>query len=536
MAFGKTKTVPQENAQKAVIYARYSSDKQTENSIDAQLRAAHTYCEQKGLSVIGEYIDRAISGTTDNRPEFQRMISDAKKGEFAFVVVYRFDRFARNRYDSAIYKKQLEGSGVRVLSTEESVGTGDEGIILESIYDAMAEAYSRRLSKVVSRGMRETAMKGLSTGGAIPLGYKIEGKKLVIDENEAAIVRSIFDEYVNGCGKKKIADELNRKGYRTKRGSLYSISSLSLVLSNTAYIGKNNYTDIERACPVIVDADVFQKAQAIISKNKRSRGKAPAKVDYALAGKLFCGNCGALMIGDCGTSKTKERYYYYSCGTKKRSGPCKKKSEKKDYIEWYVCEQTVHHVLNDKRIDMIADQVIDIMEKENGDNELKRLEKELAKIEKEFDRLTDSLLSATSPTIIKKINDKAEQLEGQKQATENEISSLKLRKEAQLTKKEIVAYLSSFKNGDLMDASYRRTIIKTLVNCVYLFDDKLLVYYNFSGIGPITFSDALDDISAVENDQNVREDNNMVHQRKIISNTCAFVFRKGVFGMIKSRG
>ena len=140
MSFAKIRPVPESCAMNAVIYARYSSEKQTENSIDFQLRAGHTYCEAKGFKVVGEYIDRAISGTRDNRPEFQRMITDAKKQCFAFIIVYRFDRFSRNRYDSAIYKKQLETCGVRVLSTEESIGNGDESIILESIYEAMAES------------------------------------------------------------------------------------------------------------------------------------------------------------------------------------------------------------------------------------------------------------------------------------------------------------------------------------------------------------------------------------------------------------
>ena len=133
MAFTRTNPVPAENAMNAVIYARYSSTQQTENSIDGQLRECNRFAEFHGYTVIGTYIDRAKSGTSvEERTDFLRMIEDAKKQQFAYVIVYRFDRFARNRYDSVIYKKQLANYGVRVISTAETVGDGDEAIILEN--------------------------------------------------------------------------------------------------------------------------------------------------------------------------------------------------------------------------------------------------------------------------------------------------------------------------------------------------------------------------------------------------------------------
>ena len=232
MSLSKPVTVPEENQRNAVLYARFSSERQTENSIDFQLRADRAYCEQKGFRVVGEYIDRAISGTTDNRPEFQRMIADAKKQQFAFVIVYRFDRFARNRYDSAIYKKTLERSGVRVLSTEESVGTGDEGIILESIYEAMAESYSRKLSRIVTEGMKQKAIAGLSTGGALPFAYKIVDHRLAIDEDKAPYVRRAFEMYADGKTKSEIAKELNACGCRTQFGNHLEIKFISRMLAN----------------------------------------------------------------------------------------------------------------------------------------------------------------------------------------------------------------------------------------------------------------------------------------------------------------
>ena len=209
MAFQKIKSVPPENALNAVIYARYSSTQQTENSIDGQLRECNRFADLHGYRIIGTYIDRAKSGTSvEERTDFLRMIEDAKKQQFAYIIVYRFDRFARNRYDSVIYKKQLSAVGVRVISTAETVGDGDEAIILESIYEAMDEAYSRRLSTITKRGLKETARKNLWTS-IPPFGYQLIDRHPEILPEEADGVKMIFEKYLEGATKKEIADELN---------------------------------------------------------------------------------------------------------------------------------------------------------------------------------------------------------------------------------------------------------------------------------------------------------------------------------------
>ena len=163
-----------QQALNAVIYARYSSHNQTEQSIEGQLRDCYAFAEREGLQVIGEYIDRAITGRTDERPDFQRMIADARKQEFQRVIVWKFDRFSRDRYDSAIYKHKLKQCGVRVLSAMENVGEGDVSIILEALLEASAEQYSLDLSKKVLRGQRESRLKGTFLGGLTPIGYKLE--------------------------------------------------------------------------------------------------------------------------------------------------------------------------------------------------------------------------------------------------------------------------------------------------------------------------------------------------------------------------
>ena len=498
MAFAKIKPVASENAQNAVIYARYSSDKQTENSIDAQLRAAHTYCEAKGLRVVGEYIDRAISGTTDNRPDFQRMISDAKKRQFAFVVVYRFDRFARNRFDSAIYKKELENSGVRVLSTEESVGTGDEGIILESIYEAMAESYSRRLSKVVARGMRETAIKGLSTGGNISFGYKIEDHRLVIDEGEATAVRFIYESYADGMSKTEIANELTKRGFRTKRGNEFNIVSVTRVLENRMYIGENDYLDIKRECPVIISKELFSKVQKNIKANKRTYGKKSSEINYLLSGKVFCGNCGALMIGDSGTSANGEVYPYYTCGKRKKAKTCKKKSEKKEELEKYVCQSTVCNVLSDNNVKKIAKRITELSDEEAKSGRIPELEKQISELDKELDAATAALIKTSSQAALRRINEMIEQLESRQRTLSEELAELRIRSEQRVTESQVISYLNTFRHGNLNDEDFRRRLINALVNCVYVFDDKIVIYYNVLNEDHVTHSEMLSDLESVE--------------------------------------
>ena len=142
-----------------VIYARYSSDNQREESIEGQLRECKAFAEKNDIQILDTYIDRALSAKTDNRPEFQRMIKDSAKGKFEIVLVWKLDRFARNRYDSAHYKTLLRKNGVKVVSATENISQGAEGILLESMLEGMAEYYSAELSEKIKRGQTENALK-----------------------------------------------------------------------------------------------------------------------------------------------------------------------------------------------------------------------------------------------------------------------------------------------------------------------------------------------------------------------------------------
>ncbi len=494
----------------AVIYARYSSDKQTEQSIDGQLRYCTQYAKQQGYKIVGSYIDRAISGTSDNRPEFQQMIADSASKQFSYVIVWKLDRFARNRYDSAIYKNKLKKNGVKVLSATEGIGEGDESIILEAVLEAMAETYSRQLSQNVLRGLHESALKGNSTGGTVPLGYKldggfqsngkIKGKRLTIDENTAHIVKLIFSRYAAGVSKTEIAQELNGKGYTTNRGTPFTVNSFRTILENRKYLGTYHYGDIkvEGGCPALIDETIFNQCVERAKLNKRAPAHNKAAVEYILNGKLFCGHCGSSMVGDSGTGCQGGKYFYYSCGARKRkANSCDKRREKKDFIEWYIVEQTVNYVLSPERIDFIAGRVVEEYNKEFSNSGIKELEKRLSHLETEFSHLTDSLINAKSQRMIDAINKKAEAMELQISDTEDELAKLRVCCNARLTAPEVVTWLKSFCTGDLMDMDFRRRIIEVLINAIYLYDDKVVIYFNVRDGKQVSYIEMLDETSDI---------------------------------------
>ena len=192
-----------------VIYARFSSHSQTEQSIEGQLKICYEYAKSNGYTVVGEYIDRAQSGTTDNRLEFQRMISDSDKHTFEGVLVYQLDRFARNRYDSAINKSKLKKNGVRVISAKENIADDPSGILVEGVLESMAEYYYAELSQKIHRGMAINAEKCLSNGSNPGLGFKVDSeRRFYVDNDEAAIVREIYERYAVGETKAEIIRDL----------------------------------------------------------------------------------------------------------------------------------------------------------------------------------------------------------------------------------------------------------------------------------------------------------------------------------------
>ena len=221
-----------------VIYARYSSHSQTEKSIEGQLQTCYEYARANGHVVVAEYIDRAQSGTTDSRVEFQRMIADSDKRAFEAVLVYQLDRFARNRYDSAINKAKLKKNGVRVISAKENITEDASGILIEGVLESMAEYYSAELAQKIRRGLDINAQKFLSNGSNPGLGYLVDDeRRFYIDSATAPIVREIFEKYASGETVAAIIKQLNDRKVKTSLGKEFNKNSLHRLLHNKRYIG-----------------------------------------------------------------------------------------------------------------------------------------------------------------------------------------------------------------------------------------------------------------------------------------------------------
>ena len=271
------KTVPRQDGvyNRAVIYARYSpGPNQRDESIEGQIRECKDVAKRHGLMVIHEYIDKRMTGTNDDRPDFQRMLRDADRGLFDVVIVWKNDRFARNRYDSAIYKQRLKRNGIKILYAKEHIPDGPEGIILESVLEGMAEYYSANLAQNIRRGQRENALEGKFVGGTVPLGYKLDAeKRYVLDKEKSPLVLEIFERYVAGEAVIDICNDLNARGYLTARKRKFNRSSLHRILANEKYTGLYRFEDIETpgAVPRIISDELFQAAAVRAARNKKHR-------------------------------------------------------------------------------------------------------------------------------------------------------------------------------------------------------------------------------------------------------------------------
>lgn len=473
---------------KAVIYARYSSDNQREESIEGQIRECKSYAERNGIIILTSYIDRAFSAKTDNRPEFQKMIKDSAKGLFDAIIVWKLDRFARNRYDSAHYKAILKKNGVKVLSAMEAIAEDSTGILLESLLEGYAEFYSAELSEKVIRGRTENALKCKWNGGCLPVGLMVDSERhYILDPLTAPAVLEAFKLYANGKTVKQIANILNEKGIRSRHNKPLSIDSITNMLHNRKYIGEYKYRDIihENGIPAIVPIELFEKVQNRLAKNKKAPARYKAKEEnYLLTTKLLCGKCGAFMVGESGTSKTGRIYQYYKCVTAKTKKACKKKTVKKDWIEDLVVSETMNMIMDDSMVLYITDLVMEIQSRENTD--LPRLRKQLTETEKAIENMLNAIQQGIFNQFTKQRFDELE-------ASKNELETKILQEEIQrpLLKREQVAFwLHRFRKLDVTIPEQRQLLIDTFVNAIYLYDDRLVVTFNYKdGSKTITIDD-----------------------------------------------
>jgi len=473
---------------RCALYCRYSSDAQNESSVEGQMRECQEYAERHNMKIVSTYIDRALSAKTDDRPEFQKMIRDSAKKQYDVVLVWKLDRFARNRLDSATYRAILKRNGVSVVSAKESISDGPEGIILEAMLEGMAEYYSAELSVKVKRGHKENALKCKANGGTLLLGYRVNAEQYYeIDPLTAPIVQEIFQRYADGQIAPDIIDELvNRNVFAGTKHKFTSKSSIYNLLQNRKYIGEYRYGDmvVPGGMPAIITPELFEKVQKRLGVNKRKPATQKAPEEYILTTKLFCGKCSTMVVGTGGTSRNGTVHNYYKCGNRVHRKTCDKKTVRKAWLERHVVWLTQSNVLCDDMIDRLADAIVELQKQES--TTIPFLQKQLADVGKRIDNLLNAVEEGMANASAKQ---RLDDLEAKKADIEIAIAKEKIA-HTPLTKEQIAFWISRFKGGDIDNPDYRRSIVDIFVNSIFLYDDKLVIAFNWKdGTRTITLAE-----------------------------------------------
>lgn len=479
----KQKQLPTDNIEKlAVVYARYSSHSQGEQSIEGQLSEAHKYAASHGYTIVQEYVDRAKSGRTDNREQFQKMLRDTAKGQFSVIILWKVDRFGRNREEIALNKMKCKKNGVRVEYVAETIPNTPEGVILESVLEGFAEYYSLQLSQNIRRGLAESAEKCQCTGGNRPMGYLTgPDKKFILDPDTAPTVKLIFDMYASGSTIIEIVNHLNNLGLRNRRGKPFSKNSLYSVLTNEKYTGVYIYQDkrIEGGMPRIVDDSTFWKVQDLMKVNKRAPAHKWSKCDYILTDKLFCGKCGSPMTGESGTSKTGAKHHYYTCSKKKRFRDCDKKNVRQEVIEAAVLNATIELLQDDELMEFLIENTWQYYQSQDeSQEELNALQRQLEQVEFAIENLVKAIEAGIINDTTKR---RMKELEAQQKELVTAIADREIARGFHITREYVDFFFRQFRDMDYTDRECQKQIIATFVNSIFLYDDGTgKINYNFS--------------------------------------------------------
>ncbi len=493
---------------RAVIYARFSSENQRDESIDAQIRAIKEYADKNNIEIVKIFTDRAKSATSSNRPEFQNMIKfcEADNTGISMVIVHKLDRFSRDKYDSVMYKQKLKVKGIRVVSVLENLNDSPESLILESVIEGMAQYYSANLAREVAKGQKENALKAMHNGGDAPLGYDVAyDKTYVLNEEEAQAVKIIFDMYVKGYSYSNIIDELNDLGYKTKRGNKFGKNSLHGILSNEKYTGvyvfnktqrkgvngkRNGHKQkseeeiikVEGGMPQIIDKEVFEQAQEMMKKRKRAPGTNKATTFYLLTGLVRCGECGHMYQGNKRYDSYKNVYISYRCGCRKQKRDCDNKEIRRDELEEFVLTELEKHVLNDDAIPALSKALNKKLQDKNNSNEemLDSLRNKLTKVNKEIENILNAIMNGIVNSMLKEKLDELEQVKLNLDLKINELSIERVDGEdALITEEQIKNMFGRFKKFVLTrNLPECKKFIGDYVKEVLVYKDHIEVIFN----------------------------------------------------------
>ncbi len=462
---------------RGVIYARYSCNKQREESIEGQIRECKEFAKSNNIDVINTYIDRAMSATNDNRPEFQRMISDSYLNRFDVVLIWKSDRFSRNRKQAISYREILKENKVKLLSATEPNIDGPAGILFESMNDGYNEYYVSEMKVKMRRGEKENVLEGKTNGGASSFGYRQEKYKFYIIDDEAKVVQYMFDMYANtDITVNGLTQLLKKKGMYSRKGKPFAQATVSHILSNRKYIGEYNWGEVKNNCvPPIIENSLFDKVQKKLKDNGRSPQRFLAKEDYILTGKLRCGVCGSLMIGESGQKNNGTKIYrYYKCTKSKHGKKCSSKAISKDVIEDYVCFKTLDFLLEQVDVNRLAKEIHDYQESKTP--MIKNIECRIGEITKKMGNIVNAIESGLDPIEFKeRYND----LKSQRDELEHTLDEEKCRNPI-MSIEDLKRVITRCKNISLNSLEEKRMLIDLMVNSVIIQTDGTIdILYNY---------------------------------------------------------
>ena len=442
---------------KAVFYGRYSSVNQTEQSIEGQLHVCERYAEQHDIKIVAQYIDRATSGTSDKRQEFQRMIADSRKQGFEAVLVYKLDRFARNRYDSALYKKKLRENGVRVVSATENITDTPEGIIMEGLLESMDEYYSAELSRKCKRGLKESFDKGRFIGCIAPYGYQVTDHYLQVNPATAPIAQQIFQRYADGERQADIIADLNQRNIPNASGRQWNTCNISKMLQNTVYIGQYSVSTMKgiSPCPAIITQEVFDKVQEHRARCVHESRKNRTNFNYILTGKAVCGECGHPV---CGHSTDKGARHYYRCSK------CCHSAGKAVQLHETV-KGALQEYLTEEKLTQLANAAYTEYQKEENapTNEYDILKQDLTAVEKKLQNAVDALLSGLNSERVRRTIEELEQKQTELTERLNAVSApapIFTQEHFRIALKRLIANAQAEDLKELVDTIVDRIIVK----------------------------------------------------------------------------
>lgn len=453
----------------AVIYARYSSNNQTEQSIEGQVHVCEDFAKRNNIVIVDMYVDRAISGTTDERDSFQKMLKDSNNKKWNYVLVYKLDRFARNKYEAAIHRKHLKDNGIKLLSAMENIPETPEGVLLESLLEGMNQYFSEELAQKVNRGLHESRMKGHCIG-CEPYGYVKKDKMLYINKSEADIVKRIFNDYVKGKSALQIAQDLQDENI-TNKGKKFIAQTVRDILQRSVYTGilKKHGKVYDKIYPQIVSVELFDKAKARMDKNRYGCRKKDHE-NFMLRNKIYCGVCGKKMYPVSAVSSNGNSLRYYICANTKQNS-CDNKRIYKDFVEGCVDKLLKQQFCSPKILDKLVEDIYASYKNSLGDNKmLIRLKNELQRVNK---TIANIMLAIEQGVVTKTTKARLEELETQQISLHEKIIVEEAKEKYELSKEDISNY---FKYAMSAGTEF---CYDTFIRFVKVYVDKIEIGLNY---------------------------------------------------------